>query len=51
MRFQVLTVTSLKLTTFWDIIPCSLVKFTSVAEVHGAFMIRMIIQPSSWLSG
>jgi hypothetical protein len=33
MRFQVLTAASMKMTDFWDVTPCSLVKFTDISEV------------------
>jgi hypothetical protein len=33
VRFQVLTATSMKITVFWDVAPCSLVEIDLVSEV------------------
>jgi hypothetical protein len=39
MTFQVLTTACIKMTAFWGIAPCSLVKVTDVSEVHTAAII------------
>jgi hypothetical protein len=42
VRFEVLTAMSTKTAVFWDVAPCSLVKFTDVSEVLAASIIRGI---------
>jgi hypothetical protein len=39
MRFQLLMAASMKMTAFWDIVPC-----TIVSEVHTAFIITMMME-------
>jgi hypothetical protein len=43
MKFQILTAVSMKVTVFWDVVPCSPVKFTDVSEVLAASIMKVII--------
>jgi hypothetical protein len=43
VRFYVLTAATMKMTVFWDVAPCSLVKFTDVSEGFTASIIRATI--------
>jgi hypothetical protein len=47
MRFQVLTAVSMKMTVFWDVVPCSLAKFTDISEVLTAFIISLMTEAVS----
>jgi hypothetical protein len=42
VRFQVLTAAGMKMTVFWDVAPCSLVKINDFLEVLTVFIIRVI---------
>jgi hypothetical protein len=46
VRFQVFTVASMKMASFWDIAPCSVVEvYTDVSELSTASIIRAIHRP------
>jgi hypothetical protein len=40
IRFQVLTEASMKITVFWDVVPCSLVEVYSRSEAVAASIVR-----------
>jgi hypothetical protein len=45
VRFQILRAASMKMTTFWDVAPCSLVEQTDVPEASTASIIRVVNHP------